>query len=107
MAFGYTGGNVFMLRATFGLLAFFLAGSVLWAEGSRRVPAPSYSSSSIVNAASNQAGPIAPNTIVSLYGTDLAYVTRGILPDDMHGQVLPTTIGGTGVRILVGKVNAN
>ena len=96
-----------MLRATFGLLAAFLCGLHLWAEGSRRVPAPAYSASSIVNAASNQAGPIAPNTIVSLYGTDLAFVTRGITPEDLRGQVLPTTLSGTGVRVLVGKLNAN
>lgn len=96
-----------MLRATFGLLAAFLFGLVLRAEGSRRVPAPAYSASSIVNAASNQAGPIAPNTIVSLYGSDLAYVTRGITPEDLRGQVLPTTLSGTGVRVLVGKLNAN
>jgi uncharacterized protein (TIGR03437 family) len=96
-----------MLRATFGLLAVFLSGPAIWAEGSRRVPAPTYSASSIVNAASNQGGPIAPNTIVSLYGTDLAYVTRGITPEDLHGQILPTTLSGTGVRILVGKLNAN
>ncbi len=96
-----------MLRATFGLLAAFLSGSVLRAEGSRRVPAPTYSASSIVNSASNQVGPIAPNTIVSLYGTDLAYVTRGITSEDLRGQVLPTTLGGTGVRVLVGKLNAN
>ncbi|MEO8127925.1 MAG: IPT/TIG domain-containing protein, partial [Bryobacteraceae bacterium] len=96
-----------MLRATFGLLAAFLFGPVLWAEGSRRVPAPAYSASSIVNAASNQAGPIAPNTIVSLYGSDLAFVTRAIVPDDLHGQVLPTTLSGTGVRVLIGKQNAN
>ena len=96
-----------MLRATFGLLAVFLSGSAVWAEGSRRVPAPAYSASSIVNAASNQAGPIAPNTIVSLYGSDLAYVTRGISPEDLRGQVLPTTLSGTGVRVLVGKLNAN
>ena len=96
-----------MTRVTVGLLAVFLTGSVLWAEGVRRVPAPSYSASSIVNAASNQAGPIAPNTIVSLYGADLAYVTRAITADDLHGQILPTTLSGTGVRILVGRLSAN
>jgi uncharacterized protein (TIGR03437 family) len=96
-----------MLRATFGLLAVFLYGPSIWAEESRRVPGPTYSTSSIVNAASNQAGPIAPNTIVSLYGSDLAFVTRGITPGDLHGQILPTTLSGTGVRVLVGKLNAN
>jgi len=96
-----------MLRAAFGLLAVFLFGPAVRAEGIRRVPAPTYSASSIVNAASNQSGPIAPNTIVSLYGADLAFVTRAIVPDDLHGQILPTTLSGTGVRVLVGKLSAN
>jgi uncharacterized protein (TIGR03437 family) len=60
----------------------------------------------MVNAASNKAGPISPNTIVSMYGSDLAYITKGITPDDLRGNVLPTSLAGSGVRLLVGKLNA-
>ncbi len=95
------------MRVTFGLLAIAFAGSALWAEGSRRVPAPKYSEASIVNSASNQAGPVAPNTIVTLYGTDLAYITRAISAEDMRGQTLPIVLPNTGVHVSVGNLNAN
>jgi uncharacterized protein (TIGR03437 family) len=88
------------------LLATAFLGSCLLAEGSRRVSAPTYSATSIVNAASNQTGPVAPNTIVSLYGTDLAFVTRAITSDDIRsGQILPITLAG--VHVSVGNLNAN
>ena len=69
--------------------------------------APSYSAASIVNAADNLAGPLAPNTIATIYGTGLAYGTKWLTPDDIRGGVLPTVLPGTGVRILVGGVLAN
>ena len=68
--------------------------------------APSYSAASIVNAADNLAGPLAPNTIATIYGTGLAYGTKWLTPDDIRGGVLPTVLPGTGVRILVGGVLA-
>src|SRR5437868_14945087 len=86
-------------------LAFWLAAALTTAA--QTPPAPAYAAASIVNAASNQAGPIAPNTIVSLYGTDLAYVTRALTPDEISGTTLPTTLVGTGVKVTVGNVLAN
>lgn len=55
---------------------------------------PLYSADSIVNAASNVAGPLAPFTWVSLYGCNLSYNTRGRSPDDQ----MP---GFGGVKVLV------
>ena len=43
-----------------------------------RRQAPAYSGASIVNAATNETGPLAPLALVSLYGTDLAVVTSAI-----------------------------
>jgi uncharacterized protein (TIGR03437 family) len=60
-----------------------------------------------VNAADNQAGPLAPNTIVSLYGVRLSYVTAAINPSDIRGGVLPTVLPGTGVHVSVGNLAAN
>lgn len=54
-----------------------------------------------MNAASGTAGPLAPNTIVSLYGTNLSFHTRAIHLDDIRGNTLPTTMPGTGVRVLI------
>jgi uncharacterized protein (TIGR03437 family) len=69
--------------------------------------APSYSAAGIVNAADNLAGPLAPNTIATIYGTGLAYGTKWLTADDIRSGVLPTVLPGTGVRILVGGVLAN
>jgi uncharacterized protein (TIGR03437 family) len=69
--------------------------------------APVYSAASIVNAADNQVGPLAPNTIGTIYGTGLSYVTSMLTPNDMHGVELPTVLPGTGVHVLVGGIPAN
>src|SRR5713226_8491781 len=73
-----------------------------------RLPAdgPSYSAAGIVNSADNQAGWLAPNTIGTLYGTGLAYVTKSLTADDVRGGVLPTVLPGTGVRVLIGGLPA-
>ncbi|HYP06218.1 MAG TPA: hypothetical protein VER03_08265 [Bryobacteraceae bacterium] len=74
----------------------------LRAEGPRAIPAPFYTPSSIVNAASFKAGALAPNTIGTLYGRDLAFTTRAVSNEDLYNGTLPTTLLGTGVRLLVG-----
>jgi len=72
----------------------------LIAEGA----APIYSGASIVNAATNEPGPLAPLGLVSLYGKDLAVVTRAITPDDLRNGLLPTTLIGTGVSIAIDNI---
>jgi hypothetical protein len=75
-------------------------GTPLLADG------PSYTTSSIVNSADGQTGPLAPNMIGTIYGTGLSYVTRSLAPADVIGGVLPTTLPGTGVTVLVGLIAA-
>jgi len=70
------------------------------------VGGPAYSAASLVNAADNQAGWLAPNAIATLYGTGLAYTTRGLTGADVRGGQMPTTLPGTGVTILVGGMMA-
>jgi len=69
--------------------------------------APAYSASSLVNSASNEPGPIAPNTIVSLYGTELAWGTRALDGGDLQGSSLPLVLPGSGVRIAVNSIGAH
>lgn len=80
----------------------FLCLSAGAAEPNRQ--APVYSGASIVNAATNEPGPLAPLALVSLYGKDLAVVTRAITPDDVRNGQLPTTLIGTGVIIAVDNI---
>ena len=67
---------------------------------------PNYSAAGIVNAADNQTRSLAPNTITCLYGVRLSYVTAAISPGDIHSGVLPTSLPGTGVQVLVRNVYA-
>lgn len=48
---------------------------------------------------------VAPNTIVSIFGTDLSLRTRGVQPSDIRGNRLPLELGG--VRVLVGQLDSN
>ncbi len=89
------------MAAVWILLAALVFGPVIRADTTAPREAPSYSGVSIVNAADNQAGALAPNGIATLYGTGLAYVTKAITSQDIRGGILPTVLPGTGVRILL------
>ena len=67
---------------------------------------PSNTVAGIVNAADNETRSLAPNTLASLYGVRLSYVTAAISPSDILGGVLPTVLPGTGVHVTVGNLPA-
>jgi uncharacterized protein (TIGR03437 family) len=69
--------------------------------------APAYSGASIVNAADNLVEPLAPNTIATIYGKNLAYSTQSLTPGDVSGGILPIVLPGTGVVVQVGGIPAN
>jgi uncharacterized protein (TIGR03437 family) len=62
---------------------------------------PFYTPDSIANSAANVAGFYAPNSFISIYGVNLAYVTKPISTDDIRDGQLPTALAGTGVRVLI------
>jgi uncharacterized protein (TIGR03437 family) len=64
--------------------------------------APVYSAASIVNAADNQSGQLAPNAIGTIYGVNLAYSTAAVSPNDLHGGVLPVVlVGASDTTVLI------
>lgn len=69
--------------------------------------APSYTAESIANTAASLAAYYAPNTFLSIYGEELAFVTRAISPDDIRAGELPTVLPGTGVRVFLNLVPAD
>lgn len=87
-------------------LAAALIGSFAAGQSASR-QAPSYSAASVVNAASNQSGAVAPNTFLTIYGQNLAWTTRGLTGNDLVDDKLPTVLPGTGVRVWVGSQAAN
>ncbi len=63
--------------------------------------APVYDAASIVNAADNQSGALAANTLGTIYGANLAYSTAAITLSNIQGGVLPIVLGSSetaGVR---------
>jgi uncharacterized protein (TIGR03437 family) len=95
----YTLHNVDMSTAILAVAVLLLAPS-LEAQDPLTL-APSYSIASIANAATNLPAGFAPNSIISIYGTNLSYNTAGA----PEGTVLPTTVGG--VLVYFGLIKAN
>ena len=94
------------MRVAACLLALTCLGSPAAAENGGSGSAPTYSSASIVNSATNASGPLAPNTIASLYGQNLSWTTRAVSADDVRQGSLPTMLAGTGVWVLINNVPA-
>lgn len=94
------------MRAACWLLAALVSPLLLRAGETAKYVAPTYSAASIVNNANNLSGALAPNTIVTLYGENLAYTTRALVPGDLTTGRIPTALPGTGVRVLIRNVPA-
>ncbi|MBX9718491.1 MAG: hypothetical protein K2X36_06565, partial [Microbacteriaceae bacterium] len=62
---------------------------------------PEYSEASITSAAGGQAGRIAPNSIVSLYGKNLSQIVWAISPQDLLRGILPTATPFDAVYLLL------
>src|SRR4051812_5611266 len=85
-----------------------VAGCVLAAAAFAAVPGaipPSYLVQSIVHAATQTVEALAPNTIATVYGTNLSYTTRVISPADLNYGTLPTSVDG--VTVYVSGIPAN
>jgi uncharacterized protein (TIGR03437 family) len=70
---------------------------VLYVGSSQNSTAPSYSAASIVNSATGTAGALAPNTIASIYGSNLAYETAGFYSKSVGG--MPRELAGVHVFV--------
>jgi uncharacterized protein (TIGR03437 family) len=76
-------------------------------ERPRPQVAPVYTAASIVNAADNQSGALAANTLATIYGTNLAYDTAAITENDITGGVLPTVLGTDETEVFVSYLPAD
>lgn len=94
------------MRALACLLLVFAVGAVVSADAQCKAHAPCYSAETVVNAASGVAGALAPNTLASIYGTELSYVERAITAEDIQGRMLPVLLAGSGVQVVVGGLYA-
>ena len=61
--------------------------------------APSYSATSIVNASNFVNGPFAPGSLVSIFGTNLAFSTQTLATDNIAVSTLPTQLANVVVYV--------
>lgn len=61
--------------------------------------APSYTAAGIVHSATQTSGYLAPNTIATLYGSNLSFTTQALAASDLDSGTLPTGLGGTKVIV--------
>lgn len=87
--------SLLLAAAVFG----FLAPAGLYAQVTGTSTDPSYTAQSIVNGATQTEGPLAPNAIATLYGSNLAFSTYAVTNADLVGGSLPTSLDGVGVWI--------
>jgi len=61
--------------------------------------APAYTAAGIVNAATQAAGVLAPNSIATIYGANLSWTTHAVDSGDLVGGTLPFTLEGVSVSV--------
>lgn len=61
--------------------------------------APAYTAAGIVNAATQTGGALAPNTIATIYGTNLSWTTTAVTSADLNGGTLPISLDGVSVNV--------
>ena len=89
-----------MLRLVCGLAALWAAAATLFAAEAGRKDIPVVYEGGVVNAAGFTPAPenfVAPGSIVSIFGDDLALRTRAVSPADLDNGLLPSTLGGVWV----------
>jgi uncharacterized protein (TIGR03437 family) len=69
-----------------------------------RGAAPAYSAANFVNASNFSAGPFAPNSVLSVFGSGMSRSAQGITSDDIRGGFLPTELNFT--RVLLDNIPA-
>ncbi len=69
--------------------------------------APIYTAASIVNAADNQSGALAANTIGTIYGANLAYGIAALTSNEIRGGVLPTVLGTSETQVFINNYAAD
>ena len=88
------------------LLATLALSPLLTAEISN-TGAPVYSAATVLNSYAGVAGMYAPNSFISIIGTNLSYVTGVISVEDLQDGVWPTALPGTNVRVLINNIPAS
>jgi uncharacterized protein (TIGR03437 family) len=61
--------------------------------------APTYTAASVVNASDYTTGPFAPNSVLSVFGTNLSWSTQTLRSSDIANSTLPTQLANVAVYV--------
>jgi uncharacterized protein (TIGR03437 family) len=61
--------------------------------------APAYTADAIVNSADYSPGPFAPNSVLSIFGSNLSWYTYALRASDIIADTLPTELAGVAVYV--------
>jgi len=61
--------------------------------------APAYTAASVVNASDYTPGPFAPNSVLSVFGTNLSWSTEALMSSDIADSTLPTQLANVSVYV--------
>lgn len=85
------------MRRAFALFVICVTAGTARGDLSSSSNAPSYTAAGIVQGASQITGTIAPNSIVTIYGTNLSFTTHAVAVGDLEGGNLPDNLDGVWV----------
>jgi uncharacterized protein (TIGR03437 family) len=100
----FRGRNLTHIRLTCAL-AMLCVAPIAHADLSGASTAPLYTTGSIVQAADQATGILAPNAIATIYGTNLSFSTHALMSSDLDGGDLPLSL--VGVSVYVNGLQAN
>lgn len=84
------------------ILSVLVAGALVGAAHAQTASQmPQYSAETVVSYASLAEGPLAPNSLVTIFGRNLAWVTQFRSEWDVAGDTLPLILPGTSVMVMV------
>ncbi len=87
-------------RGRFGLSTYWLGCVFLALPATAAVTTyPTYTTSSIVNSATQTAEALAPNCLATIYGANLAFNTIATVASAQPGSILPTSLDGVSVLV--------
>jgi uncharacterized protein (TIGR03437 family) len=75
-------------------LALVVFGAAAWGQ------APAYTAAGFVNASDYSSGPFAPNSVISIFGSSLAWSAQSLTSDDIQAGRLPTSLNGVEVCVM-------
>src|SRR5665213_1759778 len=91
--------HILLIPVLISILTAALACPPLHAQISASATAPYFTAAGVVQAATQTSKALAPNTIATIYGTNLSWTTHAVTIADLNDGALPTTLDEVSVTV--------